>query len=279
MAPETRLTQSSSEVIIAYLKSEEFKELIESAVESRTRRLHEEITTLREEVVILRESNIQLLHVISNPSYSKMVQKNNNDIKTSKIDKYSEPYSQVPAKNPINNGKKNNRSKTIEVENNSSKKVEVKSKKSTSNANNSSQIIGEIESENQQLKKDGEQGWTIQGRRQRNVKSMVYGKLTNGTLFKGVIKYIDYHIFNCDRDMKIEDLKNYLTEEIKIPDIICEAMESKHPEKYKSFKISVPVNYVEIFKNPDIWPEYICINRFNNRFLRKKAPETSEKKN
>lgn len=264
MAPDTRSGQTISEVIISFLKSEEFSKIIYGIVEKETKKLQEDILSLKNEVVILRESNIQLLHLTSNmPSYSKVVQNGNG--KSNKMLKVTESHDQSALQMCINNDKKQTENKNTEVRN-----MQYTEKKNDTRPVEGNKM-------DKQLPAKDENIWEIQDRRrQKNYKSIVYGKLTNGTTFKGVTKYIDYHVFNCDRDMKIEDLKKYLTDEVKIPDIICEKMDSKHPEKYSSFKISVPVNFVETFKNPDIWPEYICINRFNNRFLRKKALETNE---
>ncbi|VEN57867.1 unnamed protein product [Callosobruchus maculatus] len=38
-------------------------------------------------------------------------------------------------------------------------------------------------------------------------------------------------------------------------------MKSKYPDLYKSFKVSVPADMVENFKDPEIWPKHIAINR------------------
>ena len=45
-----------------------------------------------------------------------------------------------------------------------------------------------------------------------------------------------------------------------IPDVKCETMKSKNPEIYTSFKISVPANHIEAFKNANIWQEYVGID-------------------
>lgn len=116
--------------------------------------------------------------------------------------------------------------------------------------------------------------WEIQRsqrRQTRGYKDIIVGKLKNDELFKGVTKYNDYHVFNCEPRLTPEQLKSYLIDNVKIPEVECQKMESKHPDRYSSFKISVPTNYAKELTNPEIWPEYICINKFENRFLRTRA--------
>lgn len=217
--------------------------------------------------MILRESNIQLVHLTTNfPSYSKVTQNNCDNLKILKQLKPKEVQRDGTRNKEKNTGKKDIGIKSAVVES-----------KSQPHKNLGININEEKENEKETMERIGDD-WEMQGRKRKKFnKSVVYGKLTGDTIFKGVIKYADYHVFNCDRDMKVEALEEYLTNEIKIPNIICEKMEAKHPEKYSSFKISVPVNYVHAFISPEIWPEYVCINKYENRFLRKRSLEVHEK--
>lgn len=69
--------------------------------------------------------------------------------------------------------------------------------------------------------------------------------------------------------MSTSDIIAYLNSK-NIPDVKCETMKSKNPEIYTSFKVAVPVNHIEAFENPNIWPEYVGIDRYRNRFLLQK---------
>lgn len=44
-------------------------------------------------------------------------------------------------------------------------------------------------------------------------------------------------------------------------------MQSKYPDIYTSFKVSVPANDSKNFIDSEIWPEYVGVDRFNARFL------------
>lgn len=277
MPPDTRSGQSISEIVISFLKDDEFKKIISCIVQCETNKLYEEITSLKNEVTILRESNIQLLHLTSNyprcntvQSYSSILQTDSGNNKSTNIIKSSEMQSQTESKKT----KKSNDKKNVLNKNNA-----TSFSQRTEKNGNAPVINNEESTKTSGSKGMGNSEWESQRKRkQRFSRSIVYGNLTGGTMFKGVTKYTDYHVFNCDREMRVEELSKYLTEEIKIPNIICEKMDSKHPDRYSSFKISVPVNHVEAFKDPNIWPEYVCINRFENRFFRKKSLTISDER-
>lgn len=266
MAPETRLGQSSNDAIISFLKSESFNNIIRLAVENATKKLEERMEVLQSEVVNLRESNIELIHLITNfpvPSGIKSISKNT-EFKTAQI---AENVNQMPSRIVKKYSKNIMEQKPAEKK--SSDTIEQRAKKQNTPA-------GENTSR-ENMSRDGD--WETQRSQRRQIrrnKDLIVGKMKNDALFKGVTKYDNYHVFNCEPNLTPEQLKSYLIDDVKIPEVDCQKMDSKHPERYSSFKVSVPNNYTNDLINPEIWPEYVCINKFENRFLRAKASKIND---
>ncbi|KAK9707963.1 hypothetical protein QE152_g27519 [Popillia japonica] len=70
--------------VINFLKSEEFCELIKKAVINETQQLQLQIADLKSEIVVLKQSNIELIRLLSNKDFadSKSIVKENNYSKT-----------------------------------------------------------------------------------------------------------------------------------------------------------------------------------------------------
>lgn len=257
MPPELRSKQE--ETIISFLKSNEFKEIIISCVKSETKKLEVRIATLENEVKTLRESNIDLVRLLTSSDYQ------NNTI-----------LNKPSGTQKIINAGEINKSGTTENKVTENKQLIIEDKKSE--ARNPKKYMQGKQEYNDETKQnnielntqdDNDEGrWEFprQRSRRRN-NNIIYGKGNNDTTFKGVVRYIDYHVFRCPLDLSSGEIVKYLSSQ-NIPDVKCESMNSRYPEQYTSFKISVPANHVEKFKNPNIWPEYVGIDRFRHRFLR-----------
>lgn len=264
MAPGTRANPEKNDEIVNFLKSEEFSDIVSALVSNQNGELLTELRELREEVRILKESNIQLIHLLVNQNPQvKYLQSKSTD--TSSVANTTKAVSFV-----------NNATKTSKAEKQKSKDltISVKNKddkhkklsQPMNSQNTSANRINEADGDT----KDKDGPWEFPKRKRRN--TIIYGNLKDNSIFKGVTKYVDFHVYNCDLELKADDLKKYLTNDVKISNVQCEAMKSKYPERYSSFKISIPVNHIETFKDPNIWPEYVCINRYKNFFLRRNTP-------
>lgn len=268
MAPETRFGQSNSELVMTFLKSEEFKSIIKEAIDSATNVLLEQIASLKNEVVMLRESNIEMVHLLTNvPSNSGIG-----------INKKTEPTikSNISA---LNKSKQNE----IREINTSTKSIDKKSmgQKQEKYPRQNFTATRRVEDKDEMMntgdeKKDKQEVvdvWEFQRNQKRRInknEKTVTGTLKQENTFKGVTRFFDYHVYNCEPQLTVEELRNYIKNDILIPEVTCEKMNSKHPERYSSFKVSVPVNYIDNFKNPNVWPEHVCVNKFKNYFLRER---------
>lgn len=91
-------------------------------------------------------------------------------------------------------------------------------------------------------------------------KNLVRGVAENTTV-KGVKPVAHLHVCKLDPATEAEELKKYLLTR-NLSDVICTKIESKWPEKYSSFKVSVPFQQLQEATNPHIWPEGTQITRF-----------------
>lgn len=110
----------------------------------------------------------------------------------------------------------------------------------------------------------------INSRPRNKPKTLLVGKMHMDNVYlkaaqKVSLKY--FHITNFAPETEIDTLREYLitlSSEIKI-----EKINSRRPEIYSSFKLSIPETDVDTIMNPDIWPEGVVINQF---FQPRRAP-------
>lgn len=76
------------------------------------------------------------------------------------------------------------------------------------------------------------------------------------------------HVYRLDPNTKADTIDNYLKD--IAAGCKCEALVSKHPDIYASFKITVPFDGVEKVMDSSVWPIGTRINRF---FHRQKHPQ------
>ena len=111
----------------------------------------------------------------------------------------------------------------------------------------------------------------VSNKRKRNRRSTnVILEASNTEDLKGVAPQHHLHVYRLARDTSCEDIKNYLqAKNLKINK--CEKLQSKYPNEYASFKLSVPENEAAKITNPDLWPVGVRINRFFHWISRKEG--------
>lgn len=178
--------------------------------------------------------------------------------------KKESPIDKHPNKNKMHAGIENDSFKTTEykVNNQDAKKLSVPQKTQPNTTFDRQTSVRSEKSVNRL--DDGI--WEIpryEYRRRININrrgNRVYGKATEFE-FKGVVKYKDYHVYRLPPKFEDTDLINHLKSK-DIQDVKCERMNSRYPDEYSSFKVSVALKYDKEFRNPNIWPEYVVINPF-----------------
>lgn len=268
--PDLRSKQDGT--IISFIKSSEFKEIINTCIKNETIKLEEKITKLESELIQLKESNIELIYLLTSnehknmeKSHSEEIQKNVTAKKTFKEavtgNKVATNQQRITRKN-IEENKVEDRTLRNQIVNQPSSSHDITNGHSNGN-------IEKNNTETKEQKNEKEGKWEFPKHKYRRRNTIIYGKGNDDSTFKGVVRYVNYHVFRCPLEMSTSDIIAYLNSK-NIPDVKCETMKSKNPEIYTSFKVAVPVNHIEAFENPNIWPEYVGIDRYRNRFLLQK---------
>lgn len=69
-----------------------------------------------------------------------------------------------------------------------------------------------------------------------------------------------YHATNFDKDVSDDALQDYLS--TFAPNVRVEKLSSRYPERYASFKVSVPPDEAECILKCEIWPSRVKVNKF-----------------
>lgn len=77
---------------------------------------------------------------------------------------------------------------------------------------------------------------------------------------KSVPKKAFLHVSRMVPGTKAEDLAAFLKP--KAPEVECEVLQSKYPDKYTSFKVTVDLHSLEKLKNAEDWPDGTRVSRF-----------------
>lgn len=237
---------------------EEFPKIVSDIVRSETRILENEIQDLRNEVTTLRESNIQLIYLLTHqhPSLNKIF--NSESVDTNKTEGKGEssiiqseingnPTSTVSNLNMENKLRSNS---TINRKENSKYERNILSKDSNEMASKMTKT-----NENRSSVKPRSTGIT--------------GSNTHITNFRAVSKKTEVFVSRLHPATTTDQIRAYLCKEF--PEIECESLTSKYPENYASFKITVNADNYTCIMNPDVWPDGTFINKF---FRKRRQPQT-----
>ncbi|KAK5643021.1 hypothetical protein RI129_009188 [Pyrocoelia pectoralis] len=104
-------------------------------------------------------------------------------------------------------------------------------------------------------------GWQQQKSRRNRANTLTTGTGNGESSLKGVIKKIHFHVSRLHPNTNANDVKTHLANH-SISDAAVEQVDSKHPQLYTSFKVSVLPEFKENILTPTNWPLGICINRF-----------------
>nr|CAI5857219.1 unnamed protein product [Callosobruchus analis] len=112
-----------------------------------------------------------------------------------------------------------------------------------------------------------DEGWRDVKHKRRRPKPIV-GTLTpkNCSIPSAVPKMATLHVSRLAPTTTNEAMKNYLAPHF--PEVIADTINSKHPERYASFKISIYENNFKAAMNPELWPQDCYVQRF---FFRRKT--------
>lgn len=94
------------------------------------------------------------------------------------------------------------------------------------------------------------------------LKDIIYGAkgASNPGDLKGVPRLGFIHVSKLDPATTPDAVETYLKQ--IVPGCRCEQLDSKHPDVYSSFKITVPYDNITQVMNPSIWPTGARLDRF-----------------
>lgn len=211
--------------------------------------LKEEIESLKDELKKIRQTNDNLLKLLELGNENKPSEENVNITQTS----HDTISSKVTYADKLNNKKKSNKKPSTSEEENA---------KPTMKTNINPNVSKDINTSN----------YTDMRAAKRNDRksNTIYGTAESDCAIKAVARYAHLHVYRLDPDLSVEQLSNYLKTK-NILNSKVEKLQSKYPEQYSSFKVSVPLSCLEDIKNPNLWPKDTGINRFFYRLQKKEG--------
>lgn len=108
--------------------------------------------------------------------------------------------------------------------------------------------------------------------KKKRKRSLVVGNNTVNMSVKGVPKTIDLHVYRVDTQTTVTELAAFLRP--NFPEVICESLESRYPDLYTSYKVTIFEEHFKKAMDPQFWPKGACVQRF--LVMRKKKMEEKE---
>lgn len=104
----------------------------------------------------------------------------------------------------------------------------------------------------------------VQKVNKRQKRNIIVGKNTEASetsaTLKGVQRKVALHVYRLAPSTTPENVKEFLKPHF--PEVTCEAMNSRNPEEYSSFKVCIQEENLQRALDPTIWPTHACVNRF-----------------
>lgn len=99
----------------------------------------------------------------------------------------------------------------------------------------------------------------------------IVGNLNSSDVkIRAVPRTTSLHVYRLHPETSVDDVLSHL--ESKFPGVLCEKLNSKFPELYSSFKITVRSDLAEEIMSPSTWPDGTCVNKFFLQRPKKPAP-------
>lgn len=278
---EEEIARQSSASKEQLLKTKEFESTMTEIIKKETEILTEKIKEVNKEVMILKDSNILLINLLTSNSKVTDTERKDGQEKLM-IKKVHEITENDNLKTTITLCRKgdNKNGKTYEKKEDATKikapedkdkqnynwtTVTHKRGKETNNYEtemlNRNTTTDFVKKTNRSSQKPHSTGFTGSNPQTSNIKA--------------VSKMAEIFISRLHPSTTSDQIKTYLGPEF--PEIQCESIESKHPETYSSFKITINSNNFTHLMNPDKWPNGVFINKFFRK--RKQFPTIETSKN
>lgn len=97
-------------------------------------------------------------------------------------------------------------------------------------------------------------------------KQVIIGNNRESAGVVGVPSYAALHIYRLNPQTTSEELTELMKKHF--PKVRCESLNSKHPELYSSFKVTILASNFRKAMDSDLWPFGACVSRF---FMKRKT--------
>ena len=102
---------------------------------------------------------------------------------------------------------------------------------------------------------------TVRKKRKKNNNIVGSKKMPGNLTIRSAMRTADIYVGNCDLDVTVESLSDYIHSEIKVKVLQCELLVSKNP-RCKSFKVTLNMNDRPKLLSAETWPEEIVGRKF-----------------
>lgn len=268
-------SERSDEVVINFLKSSDFLHIISDIVEKKTSSLQSEITALRNELKVIKESNIDLIKLLSTQNTNKNIFSKTKDEEV----KHINSNSKVTFADKLSSSKKSTKNISskepdkMQVLSSMDKNIQPNSEKlnisNNKKVDDGTQVLSSVNN-NVQSESDKTVTLNISNNKINKRKTVVYGTADTNCTIKAVSRYKHFHVFRLDPELSTDVLADYIRTK-NVPGARVEKLKSKYPDEYSSFRVSVPDSHANDILDPSFWPKNTCVNRFFFRDLLKKT--------
>lgn len=140
------------------------------------------------------------------------------------------------------------------------------------NMNTNSQLIsvsnesGHSAKKSEILEKNEWEKVTYKKPKRHSNRTLVVGEFSSANV-QGIEKMKTLHVTNLRPDVKKEDFQSFLLQKFSA-NVKCEPLNSRFPEAYSSFKVTIPISDYDKALIPSNWPNHASVRNF---FRSKKA--------
>lgn len=241
--------------VISFLKSDDFTEIVGKVVSNETKYLQAQIAELKNEMQILRKSNMELIALLTNENYkgNKPVTKKTECPNVLKSVSYADKVIST-----ADDQQKVSHQKMIF----STQKVPGTGKNITANniLETSSRFTQDVESETVNIDTSKTEGWSnvVKQKRRRNNK-FITGS-SNNSQIKTIPRKSFLFVSRIDPETDEKILKSHLVQFFKEAEV--DELTSSYPEIYKSFKVSIDQLNFDAALDPSKWPSGAYVTKF-----------------
>ena len=104
------------------------------------------------------------------------------------------------------------------------------------------------------------QEWIIPKKKKNKPQPIVGSSTSSAGLLKAAPKKAHIHIYRLMPDTNLEEVMNHIKPQA--PEATVQKLNSRHPENYSSFQVTVDYENRESVMDPGIWPAGTRLNRF-----------------